>query len=363
MLKLSVFTVANGHLAGYELAQDKSGSTERHIFNCQVQFGSGASVKHITTSFDSRSVVLSNLPRTITQDALISLVEPFGTLSFTTINNSSTTILPSAHVEYAECMEAARAVENLNNKLFRLSKLVARLELRPVESGVGILLSRKVKISWYAPSMLAWAHYPIVSTAQRRAKELDGTIFGGRHISVSFQTPGFRQKTSFSIEIKGLSLNCKRKDLEMHCRSSSVTLGQPNYHREMGIDRVRRSLGALDAFDVLPADSTKSKITAFAQFSSADAAAAAVKEFHGVPQSFLKRSPLWLEQVHSVKYTIPVRQFATLIADIDSFCDTHKTECKLRYYDRDENGAPVDPVCIRIFGPDPKALGRLKAGL
>ena len=52
-----------------------------------------------------------------------------------------------------------------------------------------------------------------------------------------------------------------------------------------------------------------------------------------------------------------------MIADIDSFCDTHKTECKLRYYDRDENGAPVDPVCIRIFGPDPKALGRLKAGL
>ena len=97
------------------------------------------------------------------------------------------------------------AVENLNNKLFRLSKLVARLELRPAESGVGILLSRKVKISWYAPGNARVGPFtPPYLPRKDAQKELDGTIFGGRHISVSFQTPGFRQKTSFSIEIKGL---------------------------------------------------------------------------------------------------------------------------------------------------------------
>ena len=63
----------------------------------------------------------------------------------------------------------------------------------------------------------------------------------------------------------------------MRCCSSSVTLGQPSYHREMGIDRVRRSLGALDAFDVLPKlTRPKLKITASSHSSSsADAAAAA----------------------------------------------------------------------------------------
>lgn len=337
--------------------------TERRILNCQVQFGSGASIRRITTSFDSRRVALSNLPRTINQNELISLVEPFGALSFVTIDNSSSTILPSARMEYAECTEAATAVESLNNKYFRSSKLVARLELRPVESGDGVLLSRKVKVSWYAPSTIAWAHYSTISVARTRATQLDGKLFDGRRISVSFQTPGFRQKRSFSIEIKGLPFGCTSNDLKQFCRSSSVTLGTPSYGRKQGIDCVRRLLGPLDAFDVLVADATKTKITAFAQFSSADSAAVAIKKLHGVSQQFLNQSPLWLEQVHSMKYNIPTRQFATLIADINDYRDAHQTECKLRYYDRDESGVPVDPVCIRVFGSDPKALGRLKVGL
>lgn len=290
-------------------------------------------------------------------------MEPFGALSFVTIDNSSTSILPSARVEYAECTQAASAVENLNNKKFRSSKLVARLELRAIEGVDGVLRSCKVKVSWYAPSMIAWAHYATISTAQNRAKKLDGTYFNGRRISASFQTPGPRQTKSFSIEIKALPFDCKSRDLARLCGSSSVTLGKPSYSRRQGIDHVRSLLGPLDAFDVLTVDVKKTKITAFAQFSSPDSAAAAIKNLHGVSQPSLNQSPIWLEQIHSVKYSIPTRQFATLMTDIDSFRDTHQTECKLRYYDQDENGAPVDPVCIRVFGSDPKALGHLKVGL
>lgn len=290
-------------------------------------------------------------------------MEPFGAISFVTIDNTSSTILPSARVEYAECTEAATAVENLNNKYFRSLKLVARLELRAVENGDGVLLSRKVKVSWYAPSVIAWAHYPTIFLARKRATQLDGKYFDKRRISVSFQTPGLKQRESFSIEIKGLPSDCTSRDLERFCGTYSVTLGTPGYGRRQGIDYVRKLLGPLDAFDVVTADTTKTKITAFAQFSSADSATAAIKDLHGVSQRFLNQSPLWLEQIHSVKYNIPTRQFATLVTDIDSFRDAHQTECKLRYYDRDESGAPVDPVCIRVFGSDPKALGRLKVGL
>ena len=307
--------------------------------------------------------MLSGLPLAVTQEELISLAEPFGALSSVVFENSSTIIPPSVRIEYAECAEATRAVDNLDNKIFKSTKLTARLDLRAVESGIGILLSRKVKISWYAPSIIAWAHYKTISIAKDHAKRLDGKTFDGRCISASFQTPGLRQRQSFSVEIKGLPIDVNQVHLKRFCGSSAVSLGSPGYDREAGIQQVRLRLNTLDSFDVLPADKTKTKITAFAHFSSSDAAEEAVKTLHGIPQPFLKNSPLWLEQVHSVKYNVPARQFATLRVDFDSLCDLHQNGCKMRYYDRDEKGTLADPVCIRIYGPDPKALGYMKIGL
>ena len=299
----------------------------------------------------------------MTQEELISLTEAFGALSSVVVENTSTPIPPSARIKYAECSEAAQAVVNLDKTEFQSMKLAARLDLRAVESGVGILLSRKVKISWYAPSIIAWAHYPTISVAKAHAMKLDGRAFDGRNISASFQTPTPRQTKSFSVEIKGLHVGVELIHLKRFCGSSSVALGSPSYNREVGIKDVSSLLGTFDSFDVLPADKTKSKITAFVQFSSADSAAAAVKNLHGVTQQSLNYSPLWLEQVHSVKYNFPARQFATLKVDIDRFRDAHRNGCSIRYYDRGEDGAPTDPVCVRIYGPDAQVLGHTKIGL
>jgi hypothetical protein len=299
----------------------------------------------------------------VTTDELISLCEPFGNISSIVRDNPSPIILPSARIEYADYSEAAAAVANLDNIGFRTVKLAARLDIRAVERGVGILLSRKVKVSWYAPSIIAWAHYRTIAAAKDHEKKLEGRTFNGRNISASFQTPGHRQTRSFSVEIKGLPIDADEFHLKKFCGTASVTLGLPSYDREVGIMDVRRRLGTLDSFDVLPADSMKAKVTAFAQFCSADSAAAAVRDLHNVPQAFIKGSPLWLEQVHSVKYSIPAQQLNTLRMDIDRFHDAHKNGCNVRYYDRDEKGTPTDPVCIRIYGPDPKILGHMKVGL
>jgi IBR domain, a half RING-finger domain/RING-type zinc-finger len=299
----------------------------------------------------------------MTQKDLISLAEPFGALSSVVLEKPTMLVPPSARIEYAECFEAARAVSILDNKVFQSTKLTARLDLRAVESGVGLLLSRKVKISWYAPSIIAWAHYPTINSAKAHATKLDGRVFDGRNISASFQIPSPRQTKSFSVEIKGLHLDVEPFHLGRFCGSSSVKLGSPSYNREEGIKNVRLLLGTLDSFDVLPADKTKAKVTAFAQFSSAESAAAAVKNLHGAHQPFVKNSPLWLEQVHSVKYNLPVQQFATLKAEVDRFRNAHQNECKIRYYDRNENGSLADPVCVRIYSPDPQALGHTKIGL
>ena len=106
----------------------------------------------------------------MTQKELINLAEPFGALSSVILEKPPALVPPSARIEYAECFEAARAVSDLDNKVFQSTKLAARLDLRAVESGIGLLLSRKVKISWFAPTAIAWAHYGTIASAKKQAE-------------------------------------------------------------------------------------------------------------------------------------------------------------------------------------------------
>ncbi|KII85884.1 hypothetical protein PLICRDRAFT_300134 [Plicaturopsis crispa FD-325 SS-3] len=359
--------------------------TERSLLNCKVVFGAGASVEHVTTAFDSSLFILSNLPTRVSEQDLIDLIEPFGALARITIEQHSATVAPTARVEMIATEDASRAVEALDGKMWCLVKLAARLNLRAVESGAGTLLSRKVKVSWYAPSVLAWAHYGTIARAKEEAARLDGMMFGTSKLSASFQAPRIRaprgredlrvyirpvlsysvDKSSYSVEIKGIPLDTSEVNLTRFCHAASVTIGQPSYDRLAAVDAIRKKLlehGPLDSFEV-SADKGRPKIAAFAQFSSPDAAASAAARLHRKPQTFLKDSHLLVEHVHSVKYNIPAPQLTAVYAAFDALREKYAGRCTMRCYDRDETGKQLDTVCVRVYGTDPKSLGRAKVEL
>ena len=268
-------------------------------------------------------------------------------------------------VEFETIREADRAVAELNLTNIQSCQLVAQLALRRCESGAAVLRSSKVKLSWYAPSLVAWAHFSTISLAREAQRRLDGQRFSDRKITVTFQTPSRHQTESFSVEIKGLPAWVKAEDLRKFCRSSSITLGEPSYGKKAAAIRLRQILGTfghLDAFDLLPAGKQDTKIKAFAQFSTAEAAGNAFKALHNEPQEFLRRGPLFMEIVHSVKYNIAARHFEIVRADIDNLC-SQLDKCKIRYYHRDDDGCLVDPVCVRVYSTDSKSLSQAKANL
>jgi hypothetical protein len=138
-----------------------------------------------------------------------------------------------------------------------------------------------------------------------------------------------------------------------------VTVRERSFDRSTSILDARNVLeghGHLEAFDVLPPDNSKTKITAFVQFSTSEEATDAVKKLNGVQQEFLARGRLWLEQIYSIKYNIPYWQFATIK---DNLQLNFGQNCKLRYHDRDKNGV-IATVAIRIYGANPNALCRAK---
>lgn len=230
--------------------------------------------------------------------------------------NEQSGSIQTARAEYPDPSRAMDAVKNLQGCIYRRRRLNARIDVQAVEDGVATLRSTKVKLSWSAPSCIAWAHYSGLSFARKQAERLNGKEFDGRKITASFHMPTSRQTKSFSVKIKGLPLHVSAIHLKGFCGANTVTLSSlPSYDpaaAETSIRRLLQQVGSIESFERLPLDPTKSKLVAFAQFSTADAAEEAVKRFNSCKEAFLGRSPLWLEHVHSIKYALPLPMFTIL---------------------------------------------------
>ncbi|KAI0328697.1 hypothetical protein GY45DRAFT_1306280 [Cubamyces sp. BRFM 1775] len=344
----------------------------RTKLGCKVIHGPGAAIQSVTTAFESACVLLHNLPRSLTRSGLITFSERFGALKSVVINAAhDTASRPSARLEYLDIDNAANAAREITQGACLLGA-TARLDLRAAESGTAVLRSTKVKLSWFAPSVTAWAHYNTLSKAKAEASRLDKTTFDGRTIRASFQQPSYRQRTSFSVEIKGLPLSTSLEHLKRFCHAPSVTKGSSSFDVDESVEELRTLLsqhGALESFDFARGGPNRRgatggapKLVAFVQFSEADAAERAVSALNGTHHAFLRGSQVFLELIHSVKYMLPRAQFSAIRPEIERLSDGQQT-CKLRFHDRDEHGEAVERVCIRAYGPDARALSRLKTEL
>ncbi|KAI0352374.1 hypothetical protein OH77DRAFT_1460501 [Trametes cingulata] len=373
--------VSEESISGDNEAQDSvdAATATRTKLGCTIVYGPGGGIQTITTAFESPCIVLRDLPPTITHAALIALAEPFGPLKSVILNPARDAhSRPSAHVEYLSPADAARAAQEITQAPvlkqrrpgFGGPAVTATLELRAAESGTALLRSTKAKLAWFAPSLTAWAHYSALSRAKEEARRLDGTSFDKRTIRAAFQTPTRNQRTSFSVELKGLPLNASLADLKRFCCANSVTKGRPSFAVDESVKALRSllsSYGSLESFDFVPPDparstSGNSKLVAFVQFADPDAAEKAVAALNGARQAVLRGSQIFLEHIHSVKYVLPHAEFVALRPALDALRDALET-CKLRYYDKGEDGEALERVCLRAFGPDAKALGRLKKEL
>ncbi|KAK0225636.1 hypothetical protein IW262DRAFT_1446605 [Armillaria fumosa] len=355
------FPHPEGHNRPTEEVDDEDPSMEsemqRSFFQCKAAFGPGATIQSITTSFESRTVVISTIPDDQTQGTLIALLEPFGRLSNIVLTKDAEAA--TVRATFFTVAEASAAVRGLAGSGMQL-----KMDLKAVESGEATLRSTKVKVAWFAPRRIGWAHYRKIADAKRHAERLNGSTFNGYKLEARFQTPSIHQTMSFSVEIRGLPMNTTDFHLQKFCGSQckSVMLKEAAYDRQSSILDVEEQLkqfGTLDSFDVLPEDKQKSKIIAFAQFVSPDDAAKAVEQLQKKPQSFLNRSPMWLELIHAVKYNIPYPLFVVIKLLLEEEKE-HYSNCNFKFYDRNAAGETLDIVCTRLFSGDPKSLGQLK---
>ncbi|KZV69791.1 hypothetical protein PENSPDRAFT_735154 [Peniophora sp. CONT] len=328
---------------------------EKDMMGCKISCGPGAVVLFLKTAFESGVLLISGIPADASQETLLTLLETFGDIRIFSREPGSA----SARVEFYNSRQAASAIGGLLDSQVgsRSVTLSAKFELGAVQVGVATLRSTKVKLSFFAPSFLGYAHYTSVTKARQEAKRLDAMVFEGTTIRAEFQTPSYRQKTSFSVVLKGLPSRLRSGDVALRRRlmtfthASSITIGHPTYHlSEDAIASIRACLeryGRLESFDLAPQRGTK--IAAWAQFASSDSASQATVELHGKPLRCLGKSPVWVEQVHALRFTLPSAQFIVLKDELDRLSATLDVASKLRYYEYDQDGAVADPVVLRLY--------------
>lgn len=339
----------------------------RTFLGCTAHFNAGAAVELVLTPFESRRVLLSNLPLSVTEADVIFLVSSFADSASVLVHRTAE--IPSATVEFATSADAASAARRLDNTPFESRKLAARLDLRAraVEGGTGAVLNRKVRLTWYAPTRSAIAHYSIGSVAEEQSKAMDGSILDGCRIKTFFRLPTRRPSytTSFTVMIRNLSEDTSYEKLLDFSGALMISFEpQPDYYTSP-VEKVRAQLerfGPVESLVVLPQSNGNHKVSAFAQFSSAEAAAAAAKGLQNVPHDFLGKKPLLIQHNFSVKYSIRARQFTKVKADLDRFSEAVENG-RIRYYVNDIAGKPADPVTVLLDSPDPKSMGRAKVGV
>lgn len=313
---------------------------ERHILNCAVSFGIDATPVQITTAADSKKLILSNLPATVSPTDIKELVEPFGEVR-TIISLDETEHTARIEVEFAECSQASTAFKHLNGYPFESHTISANLKGRISMTVRSSEHTHVVKVFWPAPSAVAWIHFTTVSKAKSEAIRLDGVIVGGLQIKAAYVSPHKRQKTSYAVEIRGLPINVSKDVLEALCpEHSCITLNPPCYTQDPTND-IRSTLtccGELEDFDIPAAAPHLTSVVAFATFKTGEAVLEAVEALDGRNQDYLGGQPLSVRPVYYFRHRATTPQFEAVKNEIDRLNDKGEKKCSIQYQELPERG-------------------------
>ncbi|KAJ6548129.1 hypothetical protein DFH09DRAFT_1281597 [Mycena vulgaris] len=354
-------------------AETPLSSTDRFIYNCSASFGAGAAVLRLITPFESRRVLISNIPTSASDNDISAALSRLTTPAELQIHRSPLTAHSTATLVFDDANAAAHAVSLISKISVDGQILCGQLDLRPTaaaEEGKGVVRGRKIKLTWYGRRASAFVHYPTARSAEEHSQRLNGASYRGYILSASFRAPtsiphirryGSRLPPQvYTVMIRNLPLGTSPMHLTAFCQAEKAAIDPPRCPGDSPIQmqHALERFGSVEAFDALPMTKATAKIVAFAQFQTADAAGAAESALRAVPPDFLGKMPFFIERTFSVKYSIRRALFAKIKGALDLLAGLHPS--MIRYY-LGEN--LTEPVILVLHGTEPKVLGRMKTEL
>jgi len=302
--------------------QQSDDESKATIDGARCEFGPGLAMQSIVfceVGGGNSRIATSGLVSSISNAQLVATLSEFGPARVTRKHETY------AFAAFDHADHAAAAVKDLNASPHnRWARQPPGRDPRPkrcvtvtlaATPGSIVTHNTSVKVMWYAPSSIAWAHFTQRGSAQEAARRGHGKVLRGRVVSMRFQQPSHNQRTSFSVWMGGIGEGASDSDIKAFLRlhgglaPTSVSLEPPPFSEKRAgklIEGLLQSVGPLSTFDEAPrpAGVRELKCQALARFARPGSAEEACGRFNNQPAPLLGGCKLLMQRVFSAKFVL-----------------------------------------------------------
>ena len=336
----------------------------------KIALGNGFEIQEVVTGFESRWVILGNVPSNINPKTLRRALQPFGQVDDLKIPSAATSSSMTVRALFSTPSQAIQAAGALNGAHLFSKTLAAHLPINNSARGNAILHDSSVSIEWDAPGRLGFAGYNDLAEAEAAVLTAHGTQMKGSIIAASVYE-GIPALGAANVRFVGLPPDTKGDDLHQFGKPEAVMLERPNYSSVPVVTKAIRSLleecGELLSFEVFPPPYHHGLVKSWAHFSSPTTAHTAANYLNGRRPLFLGKRLLKARHVPAISYPLPSSAYDKLASDIAWLRRTfwvRQNGAALSIVDRRARCSEQDntlPVLIKLFGEDVGELGHLKS--
>lgn len=336
------------------------------IDGVHVTFGPGLQVQNVKTGFESRMVILKDIPSKKTSDDIKRLLSPFGDVSHVQLPDVRDQKTMTVKATFATHDEASKAVSALTDTTpFGTSFEIYLASRSSTSLGKGSVHDGDVRLEFPAPCKSVYVGYSSKEDAEKAIAKAKVTEMGECELDadIFFGIPSI---TMFNVKIMGAPPDAKPADFDQFGPNKGVVLERPKYHDiRASVKELLRHLerfGEVNKITVLGPPFSRQTVIAWAHFKSPGAADSACRALHKQSLRYLGNQQIFARHTRTITYNLPVGVFAAIKQDIvilQKRIGASQDHGYISWFDA--RSSATKPVLVKLAAEQLVVLTRIKA--
>ena len=334
----------------------------------KVTFKSGFDVVEVKTGFESRQILLENIPATASPADVTAALGIFGEIIAVLPADPDEDFTSAFRVTFARAESAINAAAAVNGtELFPGYEVKAGMTVRNSTGiGGGKLYDGDVLFELPAARQKGYVGYETREKAEKAIALAQEKGMRGMRVTAQIYE-GIPVVGAVNVRFENLPGDATFKDLARFGPYETHMLDRPKYNWTVNaaVDGLRRMLKDYGdvSLNVLPPPYNKT-FRVWAHFKDPRRAAAAQEALHRFCPRFVGKQRIFAHHVRSIRYNLPADVFDTLAHDINLLRSYHDDEHATSISVFDRRQATADsyaPVQVKLVSRNLSSLTKLKA--
>ncbi|KAI0089503.1 hypothetical protein BDY19DRAFT_107788 [Irpex rosettiformis] len=282
-----------------------------------VTFGPGFAIQEVVTGFESRVLILKNIPSHVTSSMIKKTLDPFGdVVNIHLPENRPAEGGKTVKATFTNHRNAAAAASALDGcTLFKAHITAILASQQSTSLGKGTVRDGDVLLEFPAPHRDAYVGYSTLQGAEHATRTAYRAQMGDSILSASIYS-GLPIVGRYNVKFRGLPPDTETVEMEAFGPNNAVMFTRPNY---MSLDDALKELqarleiyGELISVKVISPPFENQTVRAWAHFTTPTAADEACRDFNFRRPRYFGHGTVKVQHVMSITYQLPNRIFDVL---------------------------------------------------